>query len=215
MDALKETAHWVVTTYGDLGLFIGLFLEFLGLPFPGELSQAFAGFLISQDHLNLYMTLPVCVAGSLLGSMTAHVIGSRFGHRLLYDWGPRVGLKRQYIDKVEVWFRKNRRTMILFSRWVLGVRHVTPYFTGLVGMPFWETFFWNLIGSILWCVPLILIGVLVGEAYEVFMHAFHHYLSLLVWSLALLATAFYLFTWMGKRRKQTESKTNAEKDPEI
>ncbi|MZP28855.1 hypothetical protein GTO91_03915 [Heliobacterium undosum] len=213
MGALKETAQWVVTTYGDLGLFIGLFLEFIGFPFPGELSQAFAGFLISQGHLNLYITLPICIAGSLFGSMAAHVIGSRYGHRLLYEWGPRLGLKRRYIEKSEKWFRKNRLSMILFSRWVLGVRHVTPYFTGLVRMPFWEAFFWNLIGSILWCVPLIFIGILVGEAYEAFMHEFHRYVSLLVWGAVIFGGFFYLYYRTATRPKLREKEANAEENP--
>ncbi|MBC9783180.1 DedA family protein [Heliobacterium chlorum] len=212
MHALKDTAHWIVSTYGDVGLFLGLLFEFLGAPFPGEIAQAFAGFLISQDRLQLQITLLACVAGSQLGSMVAHVIGTRYGQLVLYEWAPRMGLKREHIERTESWFRRNRITMILFSRWIIGVRHVTPYFTGLVRMGFWETFFWNLLGSILWCTPIILIGVAAGEAYEAMMGEFHHYVNVLVLAgLLVFGAAYLLYRYRNAALKKAPVKSVAER----
>lgn len=192
MHGLKETAIWVVTNYGDLGLFLGLFLEFLGLPFPGEISQAFAGFMISQGHLRIEITLTACILGSQLGSMAAHLIGYRYGHDVLYKWGPYFGIKAKYIEKTEAWFQRNKIAMILLSRYVIGVRHVTPYFTGIIRMGFWEAFFWNLLGSIIWCVPLIYLGVFTGQAYEIIFQQLHRYLNLILIGSAVVITLCYL-----------------------
>ncbi|MDD2421917.1 MAG: DedA family protein [Heliobacteriaceae bacterium] len=192
MSGLEETAHWIVTNFGNLGLFLGLFLEFLGLPFPGEISQAFAGFLIVQGHLRWEITVPVCILGSQLGSLTAHLIGYRFGRDILDKWGPYIGLKPKYIVRTEAWLQRNKIAMILLSRYVIGVRHVTPYFTGVIRMRFREAFWWNLLGSILWCVPIIGLGVLSGHAYRIFLSKIHHYLNAILLLTGIGITVGYL-----------------------
>lgn len=80
LEALIRAVGYVgmfAIVFAETGLLIGFFL-------PGDSLLFTAGFLASQDYLNIWILVPVCFVAAIAGDATGYYIGHRFG-RSLYD----------------------------------------------------------------------------------------------------------------------------------
>ena len=78
--------------YGYLTLFIGLLLEYIALPFPGELVMGYSGYLVFQGKLHLLPALLVSWGGTSIGMAVNYAIGRKLGYPFLSKFGPKFFL---------------------------------------------------------------------------------------------------------------------------
>src|SRR2546428_7429010 len=82
--------HWVLTLFGRYGyaaLFVGVFLENLGIPVPGETVLLAAGFFAKQGTLRLSIVIPYAIVAAILGDNFGYWIGRRGGRRFIERYG--------------------------------------------------------------------------------------------------------------------------------
>lgn len=153
--------------YGGVGVAIGLALEFLGLPVPGETMMTFLGYLTWKGINKSFLEAVIwTVIGTNMGSIFAYFVGLRYGEGMLLRFGKYIFITKEKLDKTKKLMNKDKVFLLLFSRYVPGVRHVVPYLCGISKISFGSFAVYNLIGSIIWCVSFIGLGVVLGDKWK-------------------------------------------------
>src|ERR1017187_9490772 len=68
--------------FGYLAVFVALFINNTGIPFPGTTFLLGAGLLVGQGTLSLWATVAVATAACFLGTNCGYWLGLRFGQRV-------------------------------------------------------------------------------------------------------------------------------------
>ena len=81
--------------YGYLVIFLGVLLESIGLPLPGEsLMIAAAIYTATTHHLNIFVLVPLAAVGAICGDQIGYFLGRWIGYRAMVRWGPQGGVDR-------------------------------------------------------------------------------------------------------------------------
>lgn len=164
---IKDFIFSHLQQYGNPILFLGLAAEYLGLPFvPGEAMMSFMGFLIKGSWLTTLNAIFFASAGTFAGSMIAWLIGYKYGEGVVLKLGQPFHLTQERLDKVRVYFDKQQVVLIIFSRFIPGVRHVIPYLSGIAKIEAGKYAVLNLAGAIFWCASFLGLGSLLGDKWQ-------------------------------------------------
>jgi membrane protein DedA with SNARE-associated domain len=71
LDTLQELAR----LYGYWAVFVGIALENMGIPLPGETIVIVGGFLAGSGELNYWWVLGSAIAGAVLGDNFGYWVG--------------------------------------------------------------------------------------------------------------------------------------------
>lgn len=98
-----------------------------------------AGFTTTQSQLSFVWVVVAGTIGSMLGALPWYYIGRRTGERRLRRWIDRHGrwltLSGEDIDKSKRWFDQYGGPIVLFGRFVPGIRTFISVPAGLEEMP--------------------------------------------------------------------------------
>lgn len=183
--------------YGILAL--GLMLEVLALPLPGEFLMSYAGLLVYQGALNGPLSILAASLGSSLGVTCAYWIGYKAGRPFFERFGPRLHLGPDKLDKVSAWFDRYGNKVLLIAYYIPGVRHFTGYFAGVTRLPFRTFALYAYTGAFVWTGLFITLGKILGPQWEHFHQAIKKYF-LLAGVLAAVALAVYYAIKRSKLR---------------
>ncbi|AFK87383.1 MULTISPECIES: DedA family protein [Thermoanaerobacterium] len=189
----KNFIFTLLKQYGDPILFLSLAAEYLGMPFvPGETVMAFMGFLeLKSSILPIIYSILFATAGTFTGSMVAWFIAFKYGEGVVLKFG----ITKEKIHKTKISFDKHREVLIIFSKFIPGIRHIIPYLSGIYMIKVKNYALLNFIGSVLWCITFIGLGLLLGEKWQIAVDLIKKY------SLALLLLIVILFMLIKFFRK--------------
>ncbi len=146
-------------------LFLIIFCE-TGLvvtPFlPGDSLLFAAGTLSAQfpESLNIWLLLLILVIAAILGDTVNYYIGATSGKRLLAMKRPLI--RQSYLDRTQQFYEKHGGKTIILARFVPIVRTFAPFVAGLGQMPYAKFISYNIVGGLLWVIPLTLLGFFFG-----------------------------------------------------
>ncbi|MFD1884490.1 DedA family protein [Paenibacillus wenxiniae] len=163
------------THHGYLVLFLGLLLEFIALPFPGETTMAYAGYLSYMGHLHFGFVLLCAFAGTTIGMTITYFIGKKAGLPFMRKYGKWILLPEHKLDKAQKWFNKYGYTLVFVGYFIPGVRHFTGYFSGIMNYKFWRFAAYAYSGSFLWVLTFTLLGKIFGPQWNQIFHWIHAY----------------------------------------
>ena len=151
--------------YGYAVIFIGVMLESMGLPLPGEsLMIAAALYAATTHHHSIFELVPVAAAGAIIGDQIGYFIGRWIGYRYLAEWGRKIGLTQDRLDLGQYLFRRYGAEVVFFGRFVAILRTFAALLAGANRMP-WPRFFkWNALGGIGWTSLYGFGAYLLGDA---------------------------------------------------
>lgn len=165
--------HWIIdlfARYGYVALFVGVFLENLGIPIPGETVLLAAGFFAKQGTLRLTIVIPCAIIAAISGDNFGYWIGRRGGRKFVERFGRYVGLSARRLSKVETYFRDHGPRTIFIARFVSGLRVVAALAAGVSRVP-WPTFLaYNAAGAIAWGTTIAFLGFLFGQSWSLLEH---------------------------------------------
>ena len=155
----------LIKTLGVAGLFFAVFAEsglFFGFFFPGDSLLFTAGFLASQNILNITVIL--------IGSFLCAVIGDSVG----YWFGKAIGVKifnkensfffsKKHIDSTKDFYNKYGNKTVFLARFVPVVRTFAPILAGVGNMPYKNFISYNIVGGFVWSFLVILLGFFLGK----------------------------------------------------
>ena len=157
--------HWIAA-YGPPALFGLLFLGVFGLPVPDETLLPFAGVLIRQGRLHLVPTFVAAVLGSMGGITLSYVVGRTFGLGVVDRFGRSFHITRADVARVERWFERSGRWLLMFGYFIPGVRHFTAYAAGISEVSPRSFALFAYSGAIIWVSTFIGLGYFLGDRWK-------------------------------------------------
>lgn len=159
----------LVVQYGFWTLFILFLIIFCetGLvvtPFlPGDSLLFAAGTLSAQfpESLNIWLMLVLLIVAAILGDTVNYLIGAFAGKRILAMRRPII--RQSHLDRTHRFYEKYGGKTIILARFVPIVRTFAPFVAGLGQMSYRNFVFYNVIGGLLWVIPLTLAGFFFGN----------------------------------------------------
>ncbi|MEV4640751.1 DedA family protein [Actinoplanes sp. NPDC049548] len=162
-------------TFGLIGVWAILFAEtglLVGFFFPGDSLLFLAGVAASPvadsifgdgTRISLVGLLIGAPVAAIVGAQLGHLLGARFGRRM-FDRQDSKLFKREYVEKAEYYFEKfGPAKAVVLARFIPIVRTFLNPVAGTLGMPAKKFFLWNVVGAILWCDGIILVGFLLAD----------------------------------------------------
>ncbi|HEX4244944.1 MAG TPA: DedA family protein [Acidimicrobiales bacterium] len=160
--------HW-----GYLAIFVLTVLESACFPIPSEVTLGLGGALSStafrsgsSTHLDLGLVIAVGIAGSVVGSLIAYVVGRTGGRRLVDRYGKYVLLTHSDLDRVELWFARRGEWMVLYGRVIPVVRTFISVPAGMAKMRPLRFIALTAVGCAVWVSTLSIIGYQVGGHWQ-------------------------------------------------
>lgn len=203
---MSAIVDWVVSlmeVMGAVGVGIAILLENLFPPIPSEVVLPAAGFTVSQGNLNFWATFIAATAGSVLGAWLLYWLGAAVGAdrlRKVADWMWLV--EAEDVDKALRWFDKYGPASVFFGRLIPGVRSLVSIPAGVDRMNLVTFTAWTLVGSGIWNVILIALGIWLGESWDVVGVWVDRYSTVvyLILAILLVAALVYLIRRQQKRK---------------
>lgn len=197
-DFIMEMLKWIQELFANYGynvLFFGLLLEFVALPFPGETTMAFAGFLSYTGRLDFLTLVVVAFAGTTAGMTITYFIGLKAGLPFIQRYGKWFLFSPAKLDKTQRWFERYGSFLISIGYFIPGVRHFTGYFAGIIALPFRKFALYAYGGALIWVILFLGIGKVFGPQWMGIFHLFELYALWIVSGVAALAALIILLRY--------------------
>jgi membrane protein DedA with SNARE-associated domain len=152
----------LVEQFGYLIVFLGVGIESLGVPVPGETVLIIGAVLAAQGHLNPAAVAAVAAVGAILGDNTGYYVGRRWGERLIRARGLRRIYDPRRVAVAERFFQKHGWTAVFFGRFIAILRIFAGPLAGLHKMPWTHFVLANAGGAVVWVAAVVTAGLLVG-----------------------------------------------------
>lgn len=158
-----ETIEEVAQQYGYWAVFLGIFLESLGLPIPGETVTLAGGFLAGNDQLNYWLVLANASLGAILGGNAGYWIGRWGGWPLLLRVGRLFRLGEGQMESLKRQFSENASRTVFVGRFVALLRTFASPLAGIVQMPYLTFTIYNTLGAITWASVMVSLSYFAGQ----------------------------------------------------
>ena len=167
LDSLIEFITMLIADYLYAGVFLAALIETIIPPIPTMAVFPTAGFIASQNGLELPELFLLGIIGGLgaaLGSTVIYLIALKLGRTVLLKYLKYVKVSEKKLSRVESWFQKYGDKAVLFGRMVPVFREMISVPAGLLKMKFPKFLAYTVLGSCGWSITLIFIGYYFGIA---------------------------------------------------
>lgn len=155
----------LITSIGYLGLFGMTFAEsglFFGFFLPGDSLLFTAGFLASQNILNIWILLPLLTAGAIGGDSVGYWTGNKFGSWLMKR-KESFFFQKHHLQAARRFYDKHGGKTLILARFMPAVRTFAPIVAGMAEMPYAKFLTYNVVGGLLWAVGITSLGFFLGS----------------------------------------------------
>jgi len=199
----------LLATYGYIVVALGIMIESMGVPLPGEtlllLGAAYAG----AGHLNVWGVILAAALGAIVGDTIGYAIGARGGRALLERYGHIVHLNPKHLARAEAFFDQHGDKTVFFGRFFALLRAFSAFLAGVYHMPYRRFFLFNAAGGILWAIIFGLLGAAFGSQWPLIERWAGRAGLLILGILALIAIAIILWRWTANHEEALRSRWNA------
>lgn len=189
-----------IEQWGYLAICIGMALESACIPVPSEIIFGFAGYMVYLGKLDFTTAAVAGVAGGLIGSVIAYLVGFWGGQPFVSAYGKYILLSASHVNLAQNWFDKYGLRAVFFSRLLPVVRTFISLPAGFAGVNFSRFIIYTVLGSIPWTIGLLYAGQLLGENWQL-VNTIGHRAGIIV-IICLIGVFLYYYR---KRYNQTNS----------
>ncbi|RKQ35514.1 DedA family protein [Oceanobacillus halophilus] len=201
--------EWIIEMmeqFGYIGVFLMMALENLFPPIPSEIVLPFGGFLTINSDLHVIGVVIVATAGSIIGAIILFGLGTMIDveqmEKIVDKWGYILRVKKEDIHRADAWFDQYGYWTVLFCRMVPVVRSLISIPAGMSNMNFILFLVFTTIGTLIWNIVLIMIGVVLGENWEAVLEYMDVYSSVVEVILGILFVVFIVWYVRKKKKKR-------------
>ncbi|MBI1754698.1 VTT domain-containing protein [Candidatus Azambacteria bacterium] len=153
----------LITTAGYIGFFSIIFAEsgFFGFFFPGDSLLFTAGFLASQQTLNIGLLMGLAFGAAVLGDSVGYAIGYMAGPKI-FRREDSFFFHKDHLVKTKVFYEKHGPKTIVLARFIPIIRTFAPLLAGVGKMRYHTFLAYNIIGGALWAIGLTWLGWWLG-----------------------------------------------------
>ncbi len=156
----------IIQAIGYLGVFILMTAESTLLPVPSEAVLPFAGYLVAQGQMNLWIALASATIGTIAGAAISYAIGKYLGRAVVEKYGKYILVSEHDLDIAKQWFDKHGDKTIFICRFIPVVRHVISIPAGTAKMHFKKFLLYTAIGGLMWNAILIYVGIMLQNHWD-------------------------------------------------
>ena len=159
LENIQEIAH----NYGYLAIFLGILLENLGIPLPGETVTIVGGFLAGSNELNYWLVLGNAIAGAVIGGNCGYWIGRVGGWPFLLQVGKIFRISEVRLLSIKEQFTENAAKAVFFGRFFALLRIFASPLAGIAEMPFGKFLIYNVAGATAWGSVMVTLAFFAGR----------------------------------------------------
>ncbi len=159
LENIQEIAH----QYGYWAIFLGILLENLGIPLPGETVTLVGGFLAGSNELNYWLVLADAATGAVIGGTCGYWIGRIGGWSFLLRVGSIFRISELRLIGIKEQFSENAAKAVFFGRFFALLRIFASPLAGIAEMPFANFFLWNVLGASTWASVMVTLAFFAGR----------------------------------------------------
>ena len=153
----------VVDAIGYPAAELGILIESIGVPFPGEALLFAAAAWAASRHHSIVLVVLLAFLGSTAGADIGYVLGFRGGRPFVERFGNVFHIRPEHIARAELFFARYGDRAILAGRFVLGMRTWGSMLAGMSRMPFWRFQAMSAVGGLAWALVVGVAGYLLGS----------------------------------------------------
>lgn len=191
----------LIKTAGLIGVSLIVFAEsgfFIGFFLPGDSLLFTAGFLASQQLLNIWLLIPICLIAAYLGDSFGYAFGKKAGPRI-FKKEDSVFFNKKNVTYAQSFYEEYGKKTIIFARFLPIVRTFAPILAGVGRMRYGTFLVYNIIGGTLWVLALSLLGFTLGRVIPNIDHYLLPIIGLII-VVSLIPTIIHVFkAWRKKR----------------
>jgi membrane protein DedA with SNARE-associated domain len=192
-----------MSTFNPLWVYVVLlvipFVENIFPPSPSDFIVVLGGTLIVTNTVDFLPSLVLTTIGSEIGFLTLYFLGSQTDKRLVRK-GKVKFISVEALDTAEAWFTKYGFFIILFNRFIPGLRSVISFFAGLSELEFKKTLILSTISAVLWNLILLGLGIFFAENLQFVDYILRTYTTIVFTLLGLVVVVFLLKYLISKRK---------------
>ncbi len=159
LEMIQNLAH----EYGYGAVFLGILLENMGIPLPGETITIVGGFLAGSGELNYWYVLASAIGGAVLGDNFGYWIGYYGGWALLTRLGRLFRIREEQLIGVRDRFSQNAAKAVFLGRFVALLRIFAGPLAGIARMPYPQFILCNLAGATIWASVMVSLAYFIGK----------------------------------------------------
>ncbi|WP_435743549.1 DedA family protein [Microbacterium sp. PMB16] len=179
----------VLTSLGDIGVGVLVFIEVLVPPIPSEVILPFAGYLSQSGDLHLGWLIFWSTLASLTGALLLYGLGAAIGmDRAVRLLAATKLVSRSDLERGAEWFARSGAWTVLVGRMVPGVRSLISIPAGAARMNLVRFSIYTLVGSGAWNALLIGVGAALGTQHER-LEQYLGYIDYVVYAAIVIAVA--------------------------
>ena len=153
----------LIKTYGYPVIGIGIFLECMGVPFPGETVLVLGGVAASMGHMNLAAVIIIAASAAILGDNMGYFIGNKFGRKIIKIFEKVPFFHYKHVDQAEKFFKTHGNKTVFIGRFTAILRTYAALFSGIFKMDYRTFFLYNFSGGVLWAIVFGFLGFYIGN----------------------------------------------------
>jgi membrane protein DedA with SNARE-associated domain len=158
-----EMIQELAQQYGYWAVFLGILLENIGLPIPGETLTLAGGFLAGSDQLNYWIVLGDAIAGATIGGNIGYWIGRWGGWPMLVGIGRFFRVQESQLASLRTQFTENAGKTVFVGRFIALLRVFASPLAGIVEMPYWRFLLFNTLGAAVWASVMVTLSFFAGQ----------------------------------------------------
>ncbi len=152
---LDKYGYWAVGGF--------ILLEDFGIPLPGETTLITAAVFSVLGHLNIFLVILIGIIGAVIGDNIGFAIGDFGGRKLVEKFGKYILLTPKRLDKLEEFFNKRGGWVVMFARFIEGLRQANGIIAGISEMSWLRFTIFNAIGATLWVSVWATVGYFAAD----------------------------------------------------
>jgi membrane-associated protein len=156
---IHEYGIWIY-----LLIFVIIFIEcgIVFLPLTGNPLLFVGGIAASDGSLDPFLLTAVALLAAYTGYLANYWAGNYFGLKFLQERYPGL-FDPNHIEKTTSFFEKYGSEAIIISHYIPLVRKFAPFIAGIWHVDHHKFAVYNLLGALLWVVPMVAIGYFLGK----------------------------------------------------
>jgi membrane protein DedA with SNARE-associated domain len=196
-----------VFAYGPLWVYglltVACFVENVFPPFPGDTFIVAAGMLVAAGRLSLVSSFACVMAGGLASVMLMYLLGRRFGRGFFIRKNFKY-FSAADIDRVEASFHRRGAWVLVFSRFILGMRSVLAVVAGIGRYPAGLMLLYSAVSYVLFAGLLMFASIKLVENFDRLEYYFRTYETVAWLIIMAVVSVFVVRKILAVRRSRRQ-----------
>jgi membrane protein DedA with SNARE-associated domain len=199
----------LIERYGYLIVFLGVMLEGVGIPLPGETVLIAAGALAHRGSLTLWETMVVGSLGAVMGGQAGYLVGRFGGRPFVLRWGRYAFITPERLGRAERFFERHGGMAVFLARLVTGLRVFGALVAGMSRMSWSKFTLYSGLGGVVWATAAVALGYFLWASIGLVEQRIGRISLLLVATLVLVV----ILRWSYRKATRTRRDVNSKESP--